>query len=234
MHTPTTWYQRENRGRARLLLALIVAFGLLTSTARAFPCGASVKLGIAWNVPTNLLVVQKDQPDITVAEARFSTRPFEGSWYYAIRGWCGEPAGWRVELELVHNKLYFEGARDGAGPIERLDATDGFNLLFLNVARFTDLGPARAGGRIGIGVSLPHSSATRVRGLDWGVDGDPAYYQVGGLAFQLAAAAELPVWGRLGPEVEAKFTIAPARLRIADGYVWGVFRAVHLLLGLGI
>jgi len=188
-----------------------------------------VAIGLTFNAPVELRVVQRGYPEVYVEGARFEGRDLEPFPYYAARLWVGSPTGLRYELELVHQKLYWLGG-PGGEVVQQLNATDGFNYLLLNLAYGEGLGGLRLVPRLGLGVVVPHPE-TEVRNQAWGVDGDPRFYHLGGIGGQLALGVEFP--GLPAALLEAKLTLSQSRLQIAQGYAEGFFRTLHVLFGLG-
>jgi hypothetical protein len=76
------------------------------------------------------LTLRESGLDPVRMDARWSTRPFQGSPYYAwrISLWSGR-AAW--QLQLVHHKLYLENPTP---PVESFEVTHGYNLLTLGRA----------------------------------------------------------------------------------------------------
>ena len=100
----------------------------------------------------------------------------------------------------------------------------------INLAYALEAGPVRVVPRVGLGGIVPHPE-TVVRGLAWGIDGDPRWFHWGGLGGQLAVGLEAP-W-IVAPSLEGKLTLGFSRIRIAQGYVEGWFRSLHGTFGLG-
>ncbi len=210
----------------RHCIALFVLLGL----GMAQSLGIQIALGFTANQPTDLRVVQKGFPDTVVGSARFEGRDLEGFPYYTVRLWYGDPAGLRYELELIHQKLYFAGAERNEQILDQFNVTDGFNYMLFNLAYGLEAGPLRVVPRVGLGLIVPHPE-TVVRGLAWGVDGDPRWYHLGGLGGQLGLGLEAP-WV-VSPGLEARFTLGFSRIQIAQGYAEGWFRSLHGTFGLG-
>jgi hypothetical protein len=191
--------------------------------------GLEVTLGLTWNAPSDLRVVQRGYPDTPVQNTRFEGRDLEWFPYYTARLWYGSTVGWRYELELIHQKLYLSGSGENGEILDHFQSSDGFNYLLFNLAYAVDVG-VRLVPRFGLGVIIAHPETT-VRGRSLGTDGDPSGYQFSGWGAQVAVGLE-PPW-ILGPRLEGKFTLGYSRLNIADGYAEGWFKAFHTPLGLG-
>ena len=195
--------------------------------------GMQVYLGWSYTFPTNLEVVQQGHPNTTVQQAEFATKSFADPIYYGVRLWWGEARGLRVELELIHQKLYFESAARNGDILNRFQVTDGLNLLLFNIAYALDTGPIFPIARLGAGLVIPHPE-TIVRGKEFGIDGDPLYYHFGGFGFQTAVEGQVR-WPGVGitGSVEAKYTWAATRFQIADGFSYGEFSTLHAVFGGG-
>jgi len=113
-------------GIRRLLAA--AAFFVVASVAPCAVAGwtAEVLTGTAANARSDLTVEQAGYPDIDF-RARWSTRPFEQPFYWAVRlGWHGERHGWAVELH--HHKVYLDNPPPD---IDAFSVTHGTNLVTL-------------------------------------------------------------------------------------------------------
>lgn len=207
------------------ILTLLVFAGLVFAQT----VGIQLSLGLTWDQPTDLRVVQQGYPDTTVKNAQFVGRDLEWFPYYSVRVWYGSQVGWRYELELIHQKIFFDRAEENGDIFNQFRVTDGFNYLFFNVAYAFGAG-VRIVPRVGLGIIVPHPETT-VRGKEWGIDGDARYYHFGGFGAQVAVGLEAP-WV-VGPKAEGKFTLAYSRLNIADGFAEGWFKTFHATFGLG-
>ncbi len=180
-------------------------------------------LGSAKSVATPLSIHQYGEERIHLI-ARYNTRPFAGSPYYAYRisKWSQNRA-W--EFELVHHKLYLSNPPD---EVEQFNVSHGYNLITVNRAWL------RRGFilRVGTGIVVTHPETT-VRGkrLTWeeGFDG----FYISGITFQVAAGKKFTIWGKLFGVLEAKLTASYAVIPIQDGNAYVPNAAVHGLFGLG-
>lgn len=209
--------------------ALLVA--ALLGFSPALAQGITFYLGFSFPSPTDLRVVQEGYPEASLKQARFSGQDFRYPIYYGVRAWWGDPNGLRFELELIHQKLYFESAQENAELFDFFWVTDGFNLLTFNLAYALPAGAVRLVGRAGAGIAIAHPE-TIVRGKAYGVDGDPLYYHFGGLGFQGGVALEVPAGG-FAATTEGKFTFSHSRIQIAGGFVEGDFSTWHAVFGGG-
>ena len=209
---------------------------LLASAGRAAPAqspsrdlSAELFTGTAWSLPLPLTF---ELPNGRVRiRARYSTRPFADSPYYSYRVGRATGVGHAIEAEMLHHKLYLENPTP---PIDRFEATHGYNLVTANVV-------APANGwqvRFGVGLVVAHPEGRiagryigRVRTLLGGV------YHIAGMTTQLAVGRRYPL-GRariaLTAAPEAKVTASWARTPIAEGRITMPNAAVHLLGGLGV
>ncbi|WP_027882699.1 hypothetical protein [Meiothermus rufus] len=195
--------------------------------AAAQNLGLQLALGLTTNAPADLRVVQAGFPETVVEGARFAGRDLEYFPYYTLRLWYGGQTGWRYELELIHQKLYFTEAERGGEIVQQFNITDG--LLF-NVAYALEAAPVRVVPRLGLGVLVLHPE-TVVRDQAWGIDGDPRGYHLGGWGGQIALVLETS-W-RPSLYAEGKWALGYGRVQIAGGYAEGWFRSLHTTWGLG-
>jgi hypothetical protein len=210
-------------GRSMKCLAAMFALTLMAAPAVKGQNGASAEIlfGSAWNVPLPLALSGASAS--ARFRARYSTRPFTGSPYYAGRvGYSDDGRG--VELELIHHKLFLENP---APPVERLEITHGYNLPMIN-----GVGPA--GGwqfRIGVGLVIAHAEG-RIAGHD--IDSG---YRVAGAALQIALGRRYALTSGeplLTATPEVKVTGSFARMRLTPGTLFVPNIALHALAGLGV
>jgi hypothetical protein len=207
-------------------LALVVdAVGTRAAAAQATRADVprvrwSIELagGTAVSAPTPLTIRQRGAPDVRLT-ARYDTRPWHASPYYAYRvaRWAGARA-W--EAELVHHKLYLH---DPPTEVQHFEVSHGYNLITLNHAR-------RAGSRVtrvGVGVVVVRPEST-IRGR-----AGPPGYHVGGVTAQLAAARRVALGRGWLASIEGKGTASYARAPIAGGSAAVPNAALHVLLGVG-
>lgn len=209
--------------------ALIAVVALIPlAAARGQEAGWSFELygGSAYSAPTPLTIRQAGEPEIRLT-ARYATKPWTGSPYYAYRiGRWSRSGAW--EVELVHHKVYLENP---PAEVQQLEISHGYNLISVNRA-------VRHRGlilRVGAGavVAWPHATVrgktlpARGRGLF-----GRGYYLVGPTA-QLAVGKRFTVWRKLFLAAEGKLTGSYARIPVQDGRATVPNVAVHGLLGLG-
>ncbi len=201
---------------------------LLPASACAQESGWSLELygGSAYSVPTSLTIRQQGEPDITLT-ARYATRPWEDSPYYAYRfGRWSRGRAW--ELELIHHKLYLDNPSAG---VQHFELSHGYNLLCVNRA-------VQRGGvilRLGVGVVIayPHGITVRQRLLPnrGGIFGRG--YHLSGPTAQLAGTKRFAIWKKLFLGAEGKLTGTYARVPLHGGSATAPNVAIHGLLGLG-
>jgi hypothetical protein len=115
----------------KLIMAAFLMMTLVTSANAdtAYQKGWTFNsfLGGSASLPSHLTINRVDEPNINT-EAHWKGRPFEDSFYYAVRfdRWKnGKARG----LEWVHHKAYYHGDRP---EIIDLSISDGYNLLYYN------------------------------------------------------------------------------------------------------
>lgn len=185
---------------------------------------AEIFAGTAWNLPMPLHIEQPGESPLNL-RARYKTRPWQGSPYYAYRlgydGWCAE---------LVHHKLYLQNPPP---EIEHFEVSHGYNMAM--VSRTLPYHGAQPIFRLGIGLVIGHPEG-RIRGkainpvksmLGGG-------YHISGLCVQLAVGPPLGITEHWFFRPEAKLTAAWARMPLSgDGYAEVPSLALHTLMGFG-
>ena len=195
-----------------------------TSTVWGQGWSAEVFAGTSWSLPTPLRIEQPGEPSIRF-RARYKTKPWQGSPYYAYR------VGYQQwTAELVHHKLYLQNP---TSEIEHFEVSHGYNLAMISRA----ITPPSASTifRLGLGLVIGHPEG-RIRGK--AVNPVRSFlgggYHVSGLSLQLAVGRELSVYEGFFIKPEAKLTAAWARMPLAGGGFAQVPNvAVHTLLGFG-
>jgi hypothetical protein len=185
---------------------------------------AEVFAGTAWSLALPLRIEQAGEAPFRF-KARYSTRPWSGSPYYAYRLGYGH---WSAEL--VHHKLYLENPAPG---IEHFEVSHGYNLAM--VSRALPFPKAPAIFRIGLGLVIGHPEG-RIRGR--AINPVPSLlgggYHISGLCLQAAVGPPLGIAGHWFFRPEAKFTAAWAQMPLAGGGTARVPNlALHTLLGFG-
>lgn len=172
---------------SRCLLSLLMLCALAAGPARA-----EFELSIYTGVQTSPhSVVKGDEPD-GMGDFNF-TAGWEGKSgspppYYGIRGtwWQSETLGYA--LEFNHAKVYADGETKSDHGFERLEFTDGLNLLTVNVMRRFPLDDRRWTPYVGagLGVAIPHVDVETEDSKTFG-------YQLTGPAVQWIAGVSYPV-----------------------------------------
>ena len=129
-------------------------------------------------------------------------KSFEMPPYYGARltWWRNEAWGWGVEFS--HDKAYAPEGEMAAAGFERLEFTDGHNIITANVSRrWTDAwGTATPYVSAGLGFAMPHVDVTPT-------GGDHTFgYQVTGPAARLTAGVNYPLNDRWSVFGEYQFT----------------------------
>ena len=115
--------------------------------------------------------------------AGWEGKPFEAPPYYGVRAMWWQPSGWGFGVEVNHAKVYADDETRAENGFERLQFSDGLNLVTANVMRRwkTDSRwTPYVGG--GLGFSVPYVHVTTAAGSTTG-------YQFGGVAVILVAGA---------------------------------------------
>lgn len=155
--------------------------------------------------------------------------PGTGARYNALIGWEGKSFApppyygaratwWRrpdlgFGIELTHAKVYAPVSERSALGFNRMEFTDGHNLLTFNVTkRWNDkFGPVTPYAGAGIGLAIPHVDVTSANGhRTYG-------YQVTGPALRLTAGAKYDLndsWALFG---EYQFTYSSNKARLPAG-----------------
>ena len=180
-------------------------------------------LGSAWSVPAPLSIHQWGEDRIYLI-ARYQTKPFKESPYYAWR-----IAKWRAnrawEFELVHHKLYLSNP---PAEVQHFEVSHGYNLITINRA-WLHRGLI---WRFGAGLVAVHPETTiRGKTLPWG-KGLNGFY-ISGLTVQAGMEKKFVLWGRLFAALEGKLTASYAIVPIQDGNAYLPNAALHGLFGLG-
>jgi hypothetical protein len=185
---------------------------------------AEIFAGTAWSLPMPLLIEQPGEKPIHF-KARYSTRPWKGSPYYAYR------LGYQQwTAELVHHKVYLENPPP---EIEHFEVSHGYNLAY--VSRMITEPAAPLIFRLGLGLVIGHPEG-RIRGN--AINPVKSFlgggYHISGISLQLGISRRLGVGNNFFVNPDAKLTAAWARMPLAGGgFVQVPNVALHTLLGLG-
>lgn len=188
--------------------------------------------GTGLNIPLPLTIENTETGDKLVDNeiVNYSTKPFEGSPYYAWRvaRWEKDEA-W--ELQLVHHKIYLNNLNDYQN-IDSFSISHGYNLITANKA--WDKGDYIY--RLGAGVVLTHpefefedNKLDQTKGL-----GGAGFY-LDGITAQAAIAKQYDLTKNIFATTEAMFTASYAKVN-PDHYDYEATvpnSALHILAGLG-
>ena len=215
-----------------LILAIPVLFlALFVPTKAQESWSFEFKSGLVHSFPTPLTIRQSGHDDIKLV-AKYDSKPFEGSVYYALRiGRWEDNQAW--ELELIHHKLYLLG-KNKPPEVQHFEITDGYNLILLNWAREHKEFLDGLIYRIGAGAVMPHPE-TIVRGKKLaGVGGlfNQGLY-ISGPTAQVGAEKRFFLWEGLFVKIEGKLTASYAHVPIQGGSADVPDVSAHGLFGLG-
>lgn len=235
---------------------LILTLAALANVALAQEFTFEVHAGTSAHLPNTIHVHQSGHEPVSVRGATYTTRAFShldsllglSENYYSVRvGYypqAARPHAWDygVELELLHDKVYYESGHDPGGIIQHFELSDGLNQLLFNVAARYPLLPdprhptgrlhliARAG--LGPVITAP---ATIIRGQQSGTRthmAPEAFYAFGGPGAQASAQLRYYLAPFAALSLEAKVTIAHARVPIAGGYANATYHGAHVNFGM--
>lgn len=161
------------------LLCVVVA-GLFCSSAPAIAGTLEISAYGGYQIASPSAVDVSDQAGFT---ARWHGRSFRTPPYWGVRGtyWFrhGVLEHWGVSLDYSHAKAYATDVTLKAAGWDRLEFTDGLNLLTLNALRVMPIEGSRWAPYFGagLGINVPHVEVTR--------GGNRTFeYQIGGASLQ--------------------------------------------------
>ncbi len=209
-----------------LLFVVVIAFPAQAESNWTFELfgGSALNLPLPLTIENNVDGVD----NISIDSANYSTKPFEGSPYYAWRvaRWEDNEA-W--ELQLVHHKIYLDNENDR---IDNFSISHGYNLITANKAWNT----GDFIYRFGAGVVLTHPEF-KIDGMpndqDKGLGG--AGFYLDGITGQAAIAKQYDITEKIYATTEAMFTASYAKVN-PDDYDYTATvpnSAIHILAGLG-
>ena len=160
--------------------------------------------------------------DVYINKPQWETKPFYEAPYYSIRVGHG-----RWDVELIHDKMYL---MNPVPPIEHFEVSHGYNLLLLNRA----YGDGPITWRTGLGIVVAHPEST-VAGqkLGYGYELMNGFH-ISGPAGQVSVAYTHDLRGPFFLTVEAKGTVAWAKVPVYNGWATVPHAAAHLLAGIGV
>lgn len=192
-------------------------------------CGAQVLsgevfAGTDWNLPIQLKIKQPGENDIAF-KARYRTRPWKGSPYYAYR------LGFQQwSLELIHHKLYLQNPPP---EIEHFEVSHGYNMAMVSRDLPYRYNPSLF--KLGLGIVVGHPEGN-VRGKPINPVNSllGGGYHISGVCFQAAFSPKLKITEHWFIRPEAKLTAAWAQFSLLGGGSAQVPNiAFHTLVGLG-
>ncbi|MWD29612.1 outer membrane beta-barrel protein [Aquicoccus sp. SCR17] len=198
------------------MLKAIVSSALLGAALFATPAAAEFALDVYTGYQTSPHSrVSGDHPDGGTYDALigWEGRSFEMPPYYGLRGtwWRDDTLGYA--LEYTHAKVYAPDGEKAAIGFDRMELTDGLNLLTFNVMRrwpnqWGKLTPYVGGG---LGVAFPHVDVTSAGGeRTFG-------YQLTGPAARLIAGASYEISDRFSVFGEYQFTASQNNADLEGG-----------------
>lgn len=163
--------------------------------------------------------VSGQHPNIGAFDAAvgWAGKSFAAPPYYGVRGtwWRGGDRG--VAIELTHAKVYAKDADRTALGFDRLEFTDGHNIITVN---YMQRWPDRWSGRLaaytpyagaGLGIALPHVDAQPNGGArTFG-------YQLTGPSMRLLAGMSRPIGDNLSAFAEYQFTFSMNEAELDGG-----------------
>jgi len=239
----------------RTVRLLLIASVLACGTVLAQEWTLDVLTGTSVHAPNDLVVFQQGHGAVTIEDARYRTNAWVNASsllgltenYYAVRiGYFPQTA--RVgrvdvgyEIELLHDKAYFQSGVDPDGIVERFELSDGLNQVLANVVLRTPLladerlpdGRLHLLARAGVGPAVT-APASVVRGLEDGTRthlGTEGYYWLAGPSLQVAGQARWYLTRFLATSVEVKGTLAHTVNPVADGWARAAFAGLHVDVG---
>jgi len=181
--------------------------------------------GAAENLRCPLIIKQKDQPTIST-KAEYSTRPFDKSYYYAVKfGFSTFKKDWQIQF--IHHKLYLENL---PVDVQHFEITHGYNMLTLNkifeLRKFYFL--------IGAGIILPHaqSEVRHQKHLSsGGILGSG--YRITGPVGLLGIGKNYQLIKHIYFNIEGQVACSAAQVPIAEGEAEVTNLSLHGLFGFG-
>jgi hypothetical protein len=243
--------------RNRLLAPTLLA--LLWACAGSAMAQWSVEIytGSSATLPTTLELRQEGHPDTVITGVRYETRPwnhFESlalltENYYMVRAGYLTPfspledARLGVELEVLHDKVYYRSGDDPEGVVQHFELSDGVVYVLANASLVHPVAPddafprgrVQVVGRLGAGPMITKPASTvRGEGLGHDIHGTWTGYELAGFGGQAAAQVRVFLTPWLTTGMETKFTYADVTQRIAGGTSRTTLPTVHLTFGLGV
>jgi hypothetical protein len=188
------------------LIVMLIALTSMLSASFNDGFHLSTMMGCSYSGSSPLIVKFKDRESLNMS-AKYNNRCFTDShwWSARLENWTNKTA-WGVEL--IHHKIYLANTNS---VIEDLSVSDGYNLLFFNLAKQVN----NTNYRVGFGVVYAHMDVTiagRERFIRKGFKG----HYLTGPAFQLSIEQILWQSSRHFVSFDSKFTAAYAEIPISS------------------
>jgi lipid A oxidase len=135
--------------------------------------------------------------------------------YYGLRGTFWRESGWGYGLEFTHAKAYASDADRTALGVDRLEFTDGHNIVTANIHRRWE--DQWWNGRLtpfvtaGLGVAVPHVDIRPTGGAH------TFGYQFTGPAARLGAGVSIDLTERMSAYAEYQFTVSQNTVDLDSG-----------------
>lgn len=227
-----------------------------TQSAQAEPEGGWVISAFIGGARTSASSLRISQPalstELTFRDVEFEGRSFNPPLYYGLRGGYILPQAPFIglEAEFIHLKVYADTRRQVQASgrlrglpvdeqiqlgqvVQQYSISHGVNLLLFNVAgryrlkadRDNPKGRLIFTARAGLGPTIPHTESI--------IEGrEQQQYELGRLAWQLAASAEVRLWRGLYFLGEYKFTRTRQRGKVFSGEAESLLRTQQGVFGL--
>ena len=144
----------------RIFYLCLFIFAILTSKfVNAEPIEVSVYGGLQ-SSPHSRITGKHETNGAQYSElVGWEGKSFDAPIYYGIRTTLWRKVILRYGAEFTHTKAYApNSALQGAG-FDRLEFTDGHNIITLNINKRWELGEFNAHSLIGLGIAIPHVDA---------------------------------------------------------------------------
>ena len=241
----------------RLILEAILVMCMATSAfgqaqrdaSRPVDAGGWVVAAYIGGAHTSSSALTVMQPslgtNLTFENVRLESRSFDPPLYYGVRGsyFLSRMPYFGIEAELIHLKVFSNpqqtvrvtGVRRGTTAngelplgeiVQQYSISHGVNLLLFNGAvRHAPSGRVILSARAGVGPTLPHTES-RIE------EQSQEQYEIGRVAWQVAAGAEVRLWKGLFALGEYKFTRTRQSGKVFSGTAESLLRTHHGVLGL--
>ncbi len=212
--------------KGAVLLVSVVLLCAVGITPLRAQWAVEAMLGTAVSANSPLTIRQDGYPPLHI-DARWETRPFEPTIYYAIRvsRWWGKTG---IFVDNLHHKLYLA---DPTADVQDFRITHGYNLFAV--------GPAFRRGEwavtLGAGpVVTSPASTVRGRRRDYGGGILSTEYFVDGFHVQTGLNRRLHLSHTAFITADLRLSAGWAEVNVADGKAEVPNYAVHFLLGMGL